>query len=292
MNADALIWWLIGAVGMADSLLLVTQRMTVTGKSTALLAVVFLCAVSILYRHRAASIARLALVGAQVAAFSQVGAILTYTAMAASPFPIADALLSRADAAIGFDWLAWSDFVRAHPVFRSALVLAYASIPVQGIALIGYFSFKDAGRVHELLIAAILSIILITPIMVLLPAIGAWTQHGVGLIEPWRNDILALRSHAMVKIGETQGIISFPSFHTILGVLFINMARGCKCFVPVLILNLLLIVSVLTEGAHYGVDVLSGFAATFVVLAAAQFLLARCSPRIRVGTDVRHAHAV
>ena len=106
------------------------------------------------------------------------------------------------------------------------------------------------------------------------PAVGAWSQHGVG-IEPWRADILALRDHALPVIGRTQGIISFPSYHTVLGVVLAYAARGRKWFIPSLVLNLLLIAAVMTEGAHYGVDLLSGLAVAFVSIAATRWLLAR-----------------
>jgi hypothetical protein len=80
-----------------------------------------------------------------------------------------------------------------------------------------------------------------------------------------------------MTIAETNGIISFPSYHTVLGVLLANMARGRKFFLPVFLLNLLLIMATLSEGAHFGVDTLSGFAVAFISLAATQFLLGRCS---------------
>jgi membrane-associated phospholipid phosphatase len=53
-----------------------------------------------------------------------------------------------------------------------------------------------------------------------------------------------------------------------------------------------MIVSVFTEGAHYGVDMLSGFALAFIVLEATVFLLKRCSSHGRAEKDARHAHAV
>jgi membrane-associated phospholipid phosphatase len=238
-----------------------------------------LCSLYIAYRKRAPFLARLSVSGAQLVVFSRVGAVLTYAAMAASPFPLADVRLGQADAAFGFDWLAWFGYVNANPQFHVVLSLAYASIPVQGIGLILYFSHQDERRVDEFLMAAMLSIILITPIMFVLPAVGAWSQYGVGMVEPWRDDILALRSHTMIAIGEPTGIVSFPSFHTVLGVLFATMARGHGLFVPILTLNLLMIASVMSEGAHYGVDVLSGVAVAFVAFWASRFLLTRCSSK-------------
>jgi hypothetical protein len=289
MNAHALIWLFIAAIGAADFLLLAAQGMTVTELSTPLLGMLVLFGVSFSYRRRSPYLAFLSITAAQLVAFSHVGALLTYGAMAASPFPMADELLGRADAALGFDWMSWFVFVRANPKLHFVFALAYASIPVQFFVMTGYFSFKDIGRVHEILVAAMVSIALITLIMFLLPAVGAWSQHAVGMVEPWRGDILALRSHTLLTIGKTDGIVSFPSFHTVLAVLFVNMARGRKWFVPVLILNLLMIASVPTEGAHYGVDILGGFAVACVALGATRYLLAG---RSKAGANMPAAIAV
>ncbi len=195
--------------------------------------------------------------------------------MAASPFPLADTLLSKADAALGVDRLAWLTWVNAHPSFHFVLKLAYASIPLQLVGLLVSFAYSDPGRIDELLLAGILSLAIATAIMVGLPAMGAWSPDSVDIVEPWRRDILALRSHTLLKLVETNGIIFFPSYHTVLGVLFANMARGRKWFLPVLVLNLLLIASVVSEGSHYGVDMLSGLAVAWISLAVVRSILAR-----------------
>ncbi len=278
MKAHTLIWSIVAAVGAADCLLLAGTGLTISGRGAwpPFVGGLFLYGVYLLYRRRSPSIAYMSNAGAEIVIFSYLGAVLTYVAMAASPFPMADALLSQADADLGFDWLAWFNFVNASPRLHVVLALAYYSIPVQGLILFLYFSYRDPGRVQELLLATMLSICVIAPIMFLLPAIGAWSQYGIGKIEPWKAEILALRAHTLITIGEPQGIVTFPSFHTVLAVLFVNMARGSNLFFPILILNLLMAASVPTEGAHYAVDVLSGFAIAFVAVRASQFLLKRC----------------
>jgi hypothetical protein len=274
MNAQVLIWSVIAALAAVDAVMLPLQGMTITSRWPAFGLVVLMCCLSALVHRRNPAASRLAGAVAQIWALSDAGAILSYTAMAATPFAMADASLARWDAALGFDWMAWYAWVHAHPSVHVVLASAYASAPIQVVLLILYFSYVDPKRVDELLLAGILPIGIITPVMVLLPAVGAWSQHGVGT-EPWRADILALREHALTVIGQTQGIISFPSYHTVLGVVLAYAARGRKWFIPALCLNLLLIAAVMTEGAHYGVDLLSGLAVAFVSIAAARWMLAR-----------------
>src|SRR5581483_5228198 len=158
------------------------------------------CGLAVVMQRRNPAASRLAVAGAQVIVFTHVGAILTYGAMAATPFPMADPVLSRWDRALGFDWLGWFAFVHAHPALHLVLAVAYASVSVQMLGLLVYFAYFDAARLNELLVAAVA----ITLVMVPLPAVGAWSQHGVG-VEPWRADILGLRAHTMRTIGDTQG---------------------------------------------------------------------------------------
>ncbi len=275
MSAESLIWSLIAATGLLDIVLFSSQGMTLVPRWSAALYLVGLWVGSKILQLRYPPAARLASAFAQLFAFCQVGSCLTYAVTAASPFPLSDGMLSRWDASLGFDWSTCFAWVHAHSAAHFILVQAYASVPLQVLALLVYFAYVDAKRVDELLLATIFAIAIIVPINFLLPAVGAWSQHGVG-IEPWRSDILALRSHALLAVDRTQGIITFPSFHTVCGVLLMNMARGRRWFVPVLVLNVLLIASVMSVGAHYGVDMLSGLAVSWVAIAAARSMLAWC----------------
>jgi hypothetical protein len=287
-SAESLIWALSATMCVADYVLFAAQGMTIAIHWPVILYITALYLASLGIQCRNPPGARLLSAFAQVFAFGQVGGYLSYAAMAASPFPNADALLARADAALGFDWVAWFTWINAHPTLHFVLNRAYASIPLQVLVLLVFFAFADTKRIDELLLAAILSVVMIVPIMVLLPAVGAWSQHGVG-VEPWRADILALRAHTLLKVGATQGIISFPSFHTVLGVLLANMARGRKWFAPVLVLNLMLIAAVMSAGAHYGVDMLSGLVVSWLAIAIARSMLKWCA---RAGAVIALPHLV
>jgi membrane-associated phospholipid phosphatase len=274
MTRRLLLWLIVLGTAAADFSLLIAQGMTLAVRWSTIVGVLLLYGLSIAYRHRSAPLASVSLLAAQMVAFSYVGGILTYAAMAATPFPIADALLGRADAALGFDWQSWFAFVNSHPGLKLVFAIAYNSWPAQGLLLLGYMSVVDAKRAQEFLLAAMLSIIVITPLMALLPAAG----HHIAIVEPWRDDILALRNHSMKRISEIQGIVTFPSFHTVLGVLFPCMFRRRRWFLPMLAFNVVMIGSVLTEGAHYAVDVLAGVIIALLSLTMAQWLLGRCAP--------------
>ncbi len=278
MTPPSLIWLLIALTGAADLVLLAANGMAVdwTTKWWPALVVSGLIGLAVLLRKRNPPAGRLFISVAQLCAFTHVGALLTYAGMAASPFPLADAALAHADAALGFDWRAWFALVHAHLWLHVTLFYAYCSFPAQVGVLFVWLCYVDQPRIDALLLSGILAIYILVPIMMLLPAVGAWTQHGVGLVEPWRADILALRSHALSEVGDTQGIVSFPSYHAVLGVLFIEAARGRKWLFRLLLpLNCLLIAAVMTEGAHYFVDLLGGVAVACCAILTTRFMLAR-----------------
>jgi membrane-associated phospholipid phosphatase len=273
MTAQRLLWLIVLGTATGDFALLIAEKMTLAIRWPTILGTLLLYGLSIAYRHRSAPLASVSLLATQMVAFSYVGGILTYAAMAATPFPMADTVLGRADAALGFDWQWWFAFVNSQPALKLVFAVAYYSLPVQGLVLLGYMSVVDEKRAQEFLLAAMLSLIVITPFMALLPAVG----HHVAAVEPWRGEIQALRDHSMKRIGEIQGIVTFPSYHTVLGVLFAYMFRRRRWFLPVLVLNVVMIGSVPTEGAHYVVDAIAGVIIALVALAVAQWLLGRCA---------------
>ena len=72
---------------------------------------------------------------------------------------------------------------------------------------------------------------------------------------------------------DAEGLITFPSFHTVWGVLVVMAFAGRRRLVwPMLGLNLVMIVSTVTTGMHYFVDVAAGFAVVAVAVPLADWL--------------------
>nr|WP_294501641.1 phosphatase PAP2 family protein [uncultured Rhodopila sp.] len=276
MAAQTIIWLLIGLIGIADIIALFAQGLSVDfeleWQAIALIAI--LLAASRLCRLRSPQAARFTTALAQIFAFGNAGTVFTYVLTAASPFPLADPWFEQADIALGFHWLAWFNWVNHHPAVQIILGLAYNSMAPQAVVLVMILSYINVKRVDEFLTAGILAIIITFPIMYLLPSIGAFAPHGIDAGVQWQADILTLRSHSTSTIRPLAGIVTFPSYHTALGVLYINMARERKwLFYPLLPLNVLLAISVMSQGGHYLVDMLSGAVLALVSLAIARLLL-------------------
>jgi len=80
-----------------------------------------------------------------------------------------------------------------------------------------------------------------------------------------------------ISQADAQGLVSLPSFHTALGVLFCLALRHSRLGWPCLLLNLLMITSTPVMGGHDLVDLLAGALLPLGLFAAGRLRLA--SPR-------------
>lgn len=196
------------------------------------------------------------------------GIRLNYLA-ATLDFPMQDKLFARADLALGFNWVSCLGIALTHQTFFSVLLFAYRSVHPQCLILIFLFAlWGPRGRNRELLIASIFALLLTVAISTVLPALGP--RSILGLPNSWDFIVKALRtgSHAPLPY---DGIVSFPSFHASMAVMYAGVMRGTRYgFAASLILNGLMLLSTVPIGAHYFVDVIGGCAVGLASLRAAQ----------------------
>jgi hypothetical protein len=206
--------------------------------------------------------------------FSLLAAILTYAA-AALGGPLYDKEFVAADAALGFDWLAWYDFVAGHPALHLPLMIAYDSLLPQILLSVVWFSFVGwEHRSTELLTNASLSVLLTTALFHLFPSLGPCAG-----VAPFGNlyvdELVSLRSGSLasVDVMHLKGLFAFPSYHAVLAILFAYAHRGSRQFIPVALLNALMLVSLPSEGGHALVDVLAGGAIAGLTILATTALV-------------------
>jgi hypothetical protein len=80
---------------------------------------------------------------------------------------------------------------------------------------------------------------------------------------PFLDAFNALRDGSLtnIDVSSVQGVVSFPSFHTMLGILITYALRDTRpLFIPVAAINAVMIVSTLPVGGHYLADVIAGAA--------------------------------
>lgn len=220
--------------------------------------------------------------------FTFAGGVLSYAGQWLAA-PLRDGWFAAFDAALGFDWNAHLAFVTQRPALAHALTWAYASCLPQLFLLVCVLAVCDRpalGRFMALYATTALATICIATAF---PAVGAVAHHAPpaallsSMPDPlsgsWHMaDFTALRQGAFREISPRalEGIISFPSFHTALGVLFIHaFARAPRLLAPAIVLNGAMILSTLSVGGHYLADVLAGAAIAGVSIAAFQVWEAR-----------------
>jgi hypothetical protein len=229
------------------------------------LAVCLLLALSWAYRRRSRRLAETAESAALWIGFSATGCVLTYLG-ATFALPLQDKALAACDHAFGFDWLAWHETLLAWPVLHRVLWLVYASLMVQIVFVVLFLPAVGlARRGTELLLLAALTLLLTLLLAALWPALGPFATLGAAAGDPmeYLPDLLALRASGPwhFSLPAMQGIITMPSYHTVLAILFAYACRGTGLIGwGVAGLNALMLLSIPPIGGHYLIDMVAGAA--------------------------------
>jgi membrane-associated phospholipid phosphatase len=120
--------------------------------------------------------------------------------------------------------------------------------------------------------------VLALPCMLLLPAVGPWVawhfppniaQRAIEL------NIVSLRRGIMSSSDSFGGIICFPSFHVFWAVVSAHALQPFRVLrYPAIIVAILVTISTVTTGWHYGVDVIGGLLLAAITTLLANTLLA------------------
>ncbi len=151
--------------------------------------------------------------------------------------------------------------------------LVYSSVFPQIICVIVVLGFTADRRLDLFVTRFMLAGLLTSAIFLFFPAQGSCAyfhfttpDHYVGVLK----ELDRLRAGvATVSWRDGQGIVTFPSFHTIWALLLTAAFRGRRfLFWPIAILNAVVIVSCITTGMHYLADILGGLIVTAIVIGA------------------------
>jgi hypothetical protein len=183
------------------------------------------------------------------------------------PRPLVDSQLATVDSAAHFNTAYFVDVVNGSALLQFVSAVAYKPVLFYLIfaaillpPVLGY-----ANHSRRLLLAVVVAGIATTFLFWLWPAIGPWTVEGftptkeqvgvTGYFNQLRTDVSLLANK------ENAAIVSLPSFHVILAILTahtLNCIRYLRWLTRVL--AVLICLSTITTGWHYGIDVISGVA--------------------------------
>lgn len=275
-RVDRVIWGLIAATSAAAALGAVAGGFSIVWTSFAAPAATSAALTSLAFFYRRRGDARLAMSlegTAQIMMFAAVGAPLSYLAASAN-LPLHDGLFDALDRAAGLDWMALLGFMNAHPALHPLFAGAYGSFPVQTTTTVLALGFSGRPRhLRTFVLAFILAALVTIVVSAILPAEGAWGYYKLSAadspaIVPVTREIhlpffLGLRdgSYRLLVATGAQGIITFPSLHAAVAVIFILALWP----VPVirwiaLVVNILMLAATPIDGGHYFIDVLAGVA--------------------------------
>ena len=208
---------------------------------------------------------------AQIIAFASVAAPLSYIGASAA-LPLWDTNLAALDHRLGLDWMAWLAVMNAAPLLHTVLAVAYASFAVQTTAIVIVLAIaRYALRLRIFILSFVLLTLVTIAISTVMPAQGVWGYLHLSALDspaivPITRDLplpvfFGLRDgtfrHLVAEGAE--GIISFPSLHAALGLLFIFALWPVRYIGGISALfNLMLIAATPVDGSHYFSDVIAG----------------------------------
>lgn len=225
-----------------------------------------------------------------------IGAVASYPQAAAS-HGFVDPVLARADAAIGFNWVAWYRVVAEHPALQWAGRAAYQSIYWTPALILGLFAWTGRrDRARAFLLSFWLAALLTLALFRAMPAIGplAFLWRGPVPYMPesalWQPVLIPpLRQHLVhvVDLAVLRGLVSVPSFHAAAALLYIAAAWPvARLRWPVLGVNAAMLLATPVEGTHYLTDMLAGAVVAAVALFAVGWITAGRGDAAVVGKAV------
>lgn len=188
--------------------------------------------------------------------------------------PLWDATFDSWDKAIGFDWHYWLNLLNDHPDINAILGAAYRSMIPQLLLIIMFLAgFGELKALDRFLLAYTIAACVTAIFCAVMPALSPIVHYGITIADhpnitlavprEFQEHTLALRSGEMnvLELSGAQGVVTFPSFHTICAVL-LSLAFWHAPYVRWLglALNFLMLVSIPIQGSHYIVDVFAGIA--------------------------------
>jgi membrane-associated phospholipid phosphatase len=182
--------------------------------------------------------------------------------------PYADALLTKLDCGIA---PAIYHLVKQWPAADSLLSTIYNTVFIQTLAVIIVLTWtRQSNRLRAFVMRFMLGCLMALVLFCLFPAEGT-VAGGLPVPEGYDriiSELSRLRSSPTYLVqGMPEGLITFPSFHTIWAVLLTAAFHRTLIFKPLLVINTLMIVSTMSIGMHYFVDVVVGLGISAFVIA-------------------------
>lgn len=211
-------------------------------------------------------------------------------------FPLADSALRTADLALGIDGVAVVDWLErtGHWIFTVLAPPYNLTIPAffGSMLVLSWIGDRvEAWRAAFCFVGTLLTTCLIA---MFAPAkgLGVWAPAALNARLPeqamrtfWTHfDSFYSGSDPVLRLQVVDGVISFPSFHCIVGFLVLAMWRKNIVTLSIAAVWLaIMLLATLPGGGHYVVDLLAGFAVWAAWFALSRRIEQKSDPKIAVG---------
>lgn len=190
--------------------------------------------------------------------------------------PLRDAVFTHMDYALGIHGSVIIEWAARHRLghfinYTYYLLLYYMYVAILVPSLLG----KSEAR--RFLLANVIALVLGIVCFTFFPAIGPWYgEHFPATIaqQAIQDRLLAVRdstTYSFSLLSDGVGIVAFPSFHTIWAIFAASALWGFRYLrIPLVLFSTLIIVSTMTTGWHYFVDVVAGLIVAVLSLQVAE----------------------
>ncbi|HVY58441.1 MAG TPA: phosphatase PAP2 family protein [Xanthobacteraceae bacterium] len=214
---------------------------------------------------------------AQFAAFSMAALFLQYP-LASLGFPAQDDFLTAIDEALGFNWKVEFLAIFHRPGLFSGMVSTYQALLWQVPIACFIVGLYDPRRLQLFATANTIALGIALALSTLFPAASAFHYYGSPIPVSAVAQFLAVRDGSLRVLDPAviSGIITFPSYHTILALLVGWAFAGVRrIFVFVVVFEAAIIISTRVVGGHYLTDMAAGALIAAFAVWCAQWLARR-----------------
>ena len=195
-----------------------------------------------------------------------------------------DAVLARADLALGFHWPQMMQAVADHPGLLWVLQLAYGVLlPEIALAVIVLGTLGRITSLYRFVLAVAIGALISILIWTLAPSLGAMSVYTLDptmiaklhvVTDGAYGQALVRMLHdgpGLITPDEIKGMIGFPSYHAVLALLLAWYFRDVRWLRwPVLVLNVIVIAATPIEGGHHWLDVFAAAPIALLAIVAAR----------------------
>jgi len=205
---------------------------------------------------------------------------LNYLTMSLA-YPLADDRLDSWDKALGIDWYAYASGLARHPAILPYIEVPYsATIAAVAVIFVALTILGRLERAREFVTLLFLGAAMTVSVSGFFPAEAAMVHYkdnhllavfgaNAGVYHIQVLHYLRESKDIVLSFADSPGLATFPSFHTIVGLLIVY---ACRDNIVALLLAGLwtgaMLLATPVYGGHYFIDIIAGSAVTMVLAAA------------------------